>query len=169
MIYLPIDQIHVRLHSNTNVCHNWDPYKNGQVGLLSSIHITSKVCFVGFIVFNEILYKYILLVRVICEKYRLRGEANIPSRFTFASPLNRYFSQITLTNRIYLFNSVEYLAANKTVACKQDQNFRPPRSFDFQLRRDVINYLKKGFRLERDIFLQYRDICRQISRQWWKS
>jgi hypothetical protein len=26
-----------------------------------------------------ILYKYILLVRVICEKYRLRGEANIPS------------------------------------------------------------------------------------------
>jgi hypothetical protein len=29
-----------------------------------------------------ILYKYILLVRVICEKYRLRGEANIPSRFS---------------------------------------------------------------------------------------
>jgi hypothetical protein len=27
------------------------------------------------------IYKYILLVRVICEKYRLRGEANIPSRF----------------------------------------------------------------------------------------
>jgi hypothetical protein len=28
----------------------------------------------------ELLYKYILLVRVICVKYRLRGEANIPSR-----------------------------------------------------------------------------------------
>ena len=28
------------------------------------------------------MYKYILLVRVICEKYRLRGEANIPSRFS---------------------------------------------------------------------------------------
>ena len=43
-----------------------------------------------------------------------------------------YFSQITLTNRIYLFNSAEYLTASKTVACKQVQNFRPPRSFDFQ-------------------------------------
>jgi hypothetical protein len=74
-------------------------------------------------------------------------------RGTFDCPRNRYFSQITLTNRIYLFNSVEYLTANKTVACKQVQNFRPPRSFDFQLRRDVINCLKKGFRLERDIFL----------------
>ena len=31
---------------------------------------------------NMTLYKYILLVRVICEKYRLRGEANIPSRFS---------------------------------------------------------------------------------------
>ena len=43
-----------------------------------------------------------------------------------------YFLQITLTNRIYLFNSAEYLTASKTVACKQVQNFRPPRSFDFQ-------------------------------------
>jgi hypothetical protein len=32
---------------------------------------------------EDILYKYILLVRVICEKYRLRGEENIPSRFMF--------------------------------------------------------------------------------------
>ena len=31
--------------------------------------------------------------------------------------------------------------------------------------RDAINYLKKGYRLERDIFLWYRDIFRQISRQ----
>ena len=35
--------------------------------------------------------------------------------------------------------------------------------------RDVIRYIKKEFRLERDIFLKYRDIFRQISRQWWKS
>ena len=35
---------------------------------------------------DEILYKYILLVRVICEKYRLRGEANIPSRFSLIPP-----------------------------------------------------------------------------------
>jgi hypothetical protein len=66
----------------------------------------------------------ILLVRVICEKYRLRGEANFQSRHS------RYLvSQITLTNRIYLSNSAEYLTASKTVACKQVQNFR---SFDFQ-------------------------------------
>ena len=47
-------------------------------------------------------------------------------------PRNRYFSQITLTKRIYLFISAEYLSASKTVACKQVQNFIPPRSFDFQ-------------------------------------
>jgi len=70
------------------------------------------------ILLGTILYKYILLVRVTCEKYRLRGEANIPSHL-FDWPRNRYFSQITLTNRIYLFNSAEYLTANKTVACMQ--------------------------------------------------
>jgi hypothetical protein len=54
-------------------------------------------------------------VRVICEKYRLRREAKRLG--TFYCPRNRYFSQITLTNRIYLFNSAEYLTASKTVAC----------------------------------------------------
>jgi hypothetical protein len=29
--------------------------------------------------YPAILYKYILLVRVICEKYQWRGEANFPS------------------------------------------------------------------------------------------
>ena len=33
-------------------------------------------------------------------------------------PRIRYFSQKTLTNRTYLFNSAEYLTASKTVACK---------------------------------------------------
>ena len=54
------------------------------------------------------LNKYILLVRVICEKYWFRGQEKFPSplrRFgKFASPLNRYFSQIIRTNRIYLYN-----------------------------------------------------------------
>jgi hypothetical protein len=82
-----------------------------------------------------------LLVRVIYEKYRLRGEANIPSRISDEGNLTvletSIFLQITLTNRIYLFNSAEYLTASKTVACKQVQNFRPPQSFDFQLRLKI--------------------------------
>jgi hypothetical protein len=56
-------------------------------------------------------------------------ERTIPILLSF---INRYFSQIILTNRIYLFNSAEYLTASKTVACKQVQNFRPPWLFDFQ-------------------------------------
>jgi hypothetical protein len=55
-----------------------------------------------------------------------------PEQGTFDCPRNWYFSKLTLTNRIYLLNSAEYLTASKTVACKQVQNFRPPRSFDFQ-------------------------------------
>ena len=43
----------------------------------------------------------------------------------FASPLNRYFTQITLTNRIYLINSAEYLTASKTVTCKQHCRLEP--------------------------------------------
>jgi hypothetical protein len=85
-----------------------------------------------------IIYKYILLVRVICEKYRLRGEAFDCSR-------SQYFLQITLTNRIYLFNSAEYLTASKTVACKQVQKFRPPRSFNFQLRLKINLRKEKSF------------------------
>jgi len=65
-----------------------------------------------------------MLVRVICEKYRLRGEANIPSRFSGEGHLT------VLETRI--FNSAEYLTASKTVTCKQVQNFRSPGSFDFQ-------------------------------------
>jgi hypothetical protein len=38
-------------------------------------------------------------------------------RVKLSCPRNRYFSQITLTNRLYLFNSAEYLTAIKTVAC----------------------------------------------------
>ena len=53
------------------------------------------------------LNKYILLVMVICEKYRFRGQKKIPLLLRrlgkFAFPLSRYFLQITLTNRIYLY------------------------------------------------------------------
>ena len=71
-------------------------------------------------------------------------------RGTFDCPRNWYFSQITLTNRIYLFNSGEYLTASKTVACKQVQNFRPPRSFDFQLRLK-INLRKQEISFQRSV------------------
>jgi hypothetical protein len=47
------------------------------------------------------------LVRVICKKYHLRGEAN------FACPRNRYFSQITLTNRTYLFHGTRKIPLSK--------------------------------------------------------
>ena len=89
--------------------------------------------------------------------YFLFNDNQFGSTFIQIYPVSEgYLRKIPVERRgkwIYLFNSAEYLTANKTVACKQVQNFRPPRSFDFQLRRDVINYLKKGFRLERDIFL----------------
>ena len=58
--------------------------------------------------FSAELNNYIMLMRDICEKYRFRGQEKIrsPHRWLgiFASPLNRYFSQITLTNRIYLYS-----------------------------------------------------------------
>jgi hypothetical protein len=41
----------------------------------------------------------------------------------FYCPQNRYFSQITLTNRIYLFNSAVYITASKIAACKQVREF----------------------------------------------
>ena len=43
-----------------------------------SFHIQAKIFQVVFQFGRWILYKYILLVRVICEKYRLGGEANFP-------------------------------------------------------------------------------------------
>ena len=62
---------------------------------------------------HVILYKYILVVRVICKKIP------VERRGKFHEP------QITLTNRIYLFNSAEYLTASKTVACKHHCRLEP--------------------------------------------
>jgi hypothetical protein len=46
-------------------------------------------------------------------------------RVKLSCPRNRYFSQITLTNMIYLFNSAEYLTASKTVTCKHHCRLEP--------------------------------------------
>jgi hypothetical protein len=63
-------------------------------------------------------------------------------RGTFDCPRNRY-----------LFNSAEYLTASKTVAYKQVQNLRPPRSFDFQLRLK-INLREQEQSFQRSVFLE---------------
>jgi hypothetical protein len=50
---------------------------------------------------------------------------------------NRYFSQITLSNRIYLFNYAEYLTASKTVTCKHrwlKEETRVIRNFSYQFK-----------------------------------
>ena len=81
------------------------------------------------------IYDYIQIYPVsedYLRKIPVERRGKYPERGTFDCPRNRYFSKLTLTNRIYLLNSAEYLTASKTVACKQVQNFRPPRSFDFQ-------------------------------------
>ena len=78
---------------------------NDRVGLKfwTCLHATVLLA----VKYSAELNKYILLVRVICETYRFRGQSNVPRRLKrlgiFASPLNRYVSQITLTNRIYLY------------------------------------------------------------------
>ena len=103
------------------------------------------------------LYKYILLVRVICEKYRLRGEANFMSREeNFSCPRNRYFLHITLTNRIYLFNSTEYLTAIITVACKQHCKLEPRNHsvFFFTIQISPVKF-KKRLTLSSVIFLYF--------------
>jgi hypothetical protein len=90
---------------------------------------------------NRCFYLWITFIQIypVGEGYLRK----IPVSRTFDCPRNRYFSQITLTNRIYLFNSAEYLIASKTVACKQVQNFRPPRSFDFQSTKTGTIFSKK--------------------------
>ena len=57
------------------------------------------------------LNKYILLVRVICEKYRFRGQENFPSSLRrlgiFVSPLNQYFrKEPSLTGYICIVNDI---------------------------------------------------------------
>ena len=56
-----------------------------------------------------------------------RGKFHEPPkrRGKFFCSRNRYFSQITLTDRIYVFNSAEYLTASKAVACKHHCRLEP--------------------------------------------
>jgi hypothetical protein len=103
--------------TDDSVSHYFEFYRvnlNGEKKALngSLVPIYNAACMPLFYGIKKILFILIYLFKVICEKYRLRGEAN------FSCPLNRYFLQITLTNRIYLFNSAEYLTVRKTVACK---------------------------------------------------
>jgi hypothetical protein len=49
-------------------------------------------------------------------------------------PVSEGYLRKIPVSRTVKCNSTEYLTASKTVACKQVQNFRPLRSFDFQLR-----------------------------------
>jgi hypothetical protein len=80
-------------------------------------------------------------VRVICEKYQFRGESNVPRPLyigIFASPL------IAADTVVIFF----------TLALVERRN--PSNSNNI---RDVINYLKKEFRLERDIFSHSRGVA----------
>jgi hypothetical protein len=78
------------------------------------------------------------------------------------------------TNRIYLFNSAEYLTTSKTVACKQVQDFR---SFDFQLRLEInLRKQEKNFKevykfrnklkYKLNHFHHCRDTCLNIPRYY---
>ena len=113
--------------------------------MLSSDWLPMKgvIFFYQFLVFSAFppLPGYFIQIYPVSEGY-LR-KIPVERRGTFDCPRNRYFSQITLTNRIYLFNSAEYLTASKTVACKQVQNFSPPRSFDFQSTKTGKIFSKK--------------------------
>ena len=79
--------------------------------------------------FVDILFKYILLVRVNgknsgWDERQISWAASVPTREICLSS-KAVFSQITLTNRTYLVNSAEYLTASKTVACKQYCRLEP--------------------------------------------
>ena len=75
---------------------------------------------------------------VICHSFVNETQHSLNRELTYQlCCVNLFYTNITLTNRIYLFNSAEYLTASITVVCKHVQNFRPPRSFDFQLRLKI--------------------------------
>jgi hypothetical protein len=81
-------------------------------------------------VFYQIRFKIfiwvynIILIYPVNDGY-LRKNTGWEERQNVSCPRNRYFSQITLTNRIYLFNSAQYLTVSKTVACKQHCRLEP--------------------------------------------
>ena len=97
---------------------SWKSNDRGGLKFWTYLHATVLLA----VRYSAELNKYILLVRVICEKYRFRGQSNVPRRL-FASPLNRYFSQITLTNRIYTL----YMNAGFWLVNRRDilNKFRP--------------------------------------------
>jgi hypothetical protein len=82
---------------------NLNGEKNTEWFLGSNLQCCLHATVLMAVKYSAELNKYILLVRVICEKYRFRGQDK------FGSPLNRYFSQITVTNRIYLYIITPYI------------------------------------------------------------
>ena len=74
----------------------WMVKKNTEWFLGSNLQCCLHATVIMAVKYSVELNKYILLVRVICKKYRFRGQEKFH--------LDRYFSQITLTNRIYLYN-----------------------------------------------------------------
>jgi hypothetical protein len=64
------------------------------------------------------IYFYFIQIYPVSEGYLRKIPVERRGKY-LDCPRNRYFSQITLTNRIYLFNSAKYLTASKTVACMQ--------------------------------------------------
>jgi hypothetical protein len=75
---------------------SWKSNDRGGLKFWTCLHATVLLA----VKYSAEINKYILLVRVICEKYRLRGEVNIPSRFSGEGHLT------VLTNRIYLYTVI---------------------------------------------------------------
>ena len=74
---------------------NGEKKKNTKWFLGSNLQCCLHATVLLIVKYSAELNKYILLVRVICEKYRFRGEEKFPSSLRrlgiFVSPLNRYF------------------------------------------------------------------------------
>ena len=83
-------------------------------------------------------------------------------RGKFACPRNRYFSQITLTNRTYLFNSAEYITASKTVAGKQIlMQINLKYILFFKLRIKTCSYIYNNNKVNRQFV--YSDVIRDVT------
>jgi hypothetical protein len=68
---------------------SWKSNDRGGMKFWTCLHATVLLA----VKYSAELNKYILtIVKVICEKYRFRGQSNVPRLGIFASPLNRYFS-----------------------------------------------------------------------------
>ena len=83
---------------------SWKSNDRGGLKFWTCLHATVLLA----VKYSAELNKYILLSEGYMRKIPVSRTVKCPSLLKrlgiFASPLNRYFSQITLTNRIYLYN-----------------------------------------------------------------